>query len=191
LDAVILDGERQGEDLVAPVQAVVSSEFAKRGWDVHTFHLRDRDIGACSGCFGCWERTPGECLGHDDAQEITRAFVQSDVAVFLTAVTFGGYSSELKKALDRSICIVSPFFASIEGETRHRKRYDRYPSMLALGVAVQEDAEAEALFKELVRRNALNMHSPKYAVQVLRAGESAEVVRAAILPLLDTLGVVA
>jgi len=49
------------------------------------------------GCFGCWNKTPGTCVMKDDSAKIAKAVVNSDLLIFLTPITFGGYSSELKK----------------------------------------------------------------------------------------------
>ena len=85
------------------------------------------EIRPCIGCFGCWVQTPGECLIDDAARQIAPAIIGSDLVIYLTPVTFGGYSSELKKALDRCICLILPFFTKIDGEMHHKPRYDRYP----------------------------------------------------------------
>jgi multimeric flavodoxin WrbA len=119
-------------------------------------------------------QTPGECLIDDRAREIARAYVGSDVVVFFTPVTFGGYSSELKKALDRIICVVSPFFARIDGEVHHEPRYRRYPRLLAVGVQPRPDRESEEIFTTLVARSAINMHAPKHAAAVFDPTHSGE-----------------
>ena len=64
---------------------------------------------------------------------IAAAVVTSDLMVYLTPVTFGGYSSMLKGMVDHLIQNVSPFFARLDGETHHRKRYKNNPDLLAVG----------------------------------------------------------
>ena len=88
---------------------------------------------------------------------ILRAWAEADLIAFLTPVTFGGYSPELKKALDRIMPVLLPFFMKIRGETHHPQRYPRRRRLLAVGTQKQEDAASESVFRELVRRNALNM----------------------------------
>lgn len=75
------------------------------GWEVEPFILHDMEIHHW-GCFGCWVQTPGVCVIDDAGRDVARAVIQSDLAVFLIPVTFGGYSSELKKAVDRLICLL-------------------------------------------------------------------------------------
>ena len=73
----------------------------------------------------------------------------------------------MKKALDRSIGAVLPYFARIGGEVHHAPRYMRYPSLLAVGVANDDDDEERHLFSTLVDRNAINFHAPAHAAGVV------------------------
>ena len=77
---------------------------------------------------------PGRRRTHDAGPDVARTFINSDVVYLLTPVTFGGYSSELKKALDRIIGLASPFFVRIDGEFHHKTRYERYPRLVVIGV---------------------------------------------------------
>ena len=186
--AVILDGTRDGRELENHSREVLLAEIGARADEVRTFALRDMDIGHCLGCFGCWIKTPGECVIEDDAREITRAVAQSDLVIYLTPVTFGGFSSDLKKVLDRNISLIQPDFTVIDGETHHKKRYARYPAMLGIGTLPEPDAEAERIFTTLIERNALNMHGPQHAAGVLLADADADTRRTAIAALLQEVG---
>jgi hypothetical protein len=95
-----------------------------------------------------------------------------DVLVYFTPVTFGGVSSELKKAVDRLIPNISPFFARVQEETHHQRRYPRSASLIGLGVLPTPNRDAEALFKTLVEDNATNFRSPRTAVAVLALDHS-------------------
>jgi hypothetical protein len=66
----------------------------------------------------------------------------------------------LKKVLDRFIPTILPFFTKRKGETHHKYRYDKRGSIIAVGVIHESDKEKEAIFKELVYRNSLNMGAP-------------------------------
>lgn len=189
MKAVILDGSLNGEPAASRVRGLVAGELEARGWDVQPFTLREMKIRPCIGCFGCWVQTPGECLMDDAAREIAPAIIGSDLVIYLTPVTFGGYSSELKKALDRNICLILPFFTKIDGEIHHKPRYDRYPRLLGLGLLPEADAESERIFKTLVGRNAINMHAPAHAAGVILGSLAAEETRAEIQALLEAVEV--
>ena len=176
-NAVVLNGALAGDETLAPVENVLAELLEETGAGVRDFQLRDIPLAHCQGCFECWFKTPGLCKTDGDAgREITGAMIGSDVLVLLTPVTFGGYSSEIKKAMDRSICMVSPFFRRVDGEVHHKLRYRRYPALAAVGVLHEPDEEQERIFRTLVERNALNFDSPVTAACVLPAGApSAEV----------------
>jgi multimeric flavodoxin WrbA len=139
------------------------TETTRRRWPVSHFTLRECRITYCRGCFECWTKRPGICKFKDDGLAIARAVIDADIIVFFTPVTFGGYSSHLKKALDRIIGLILPFFTTTDGETHHQKRYDRYPGMVSIGTLPQPDPSSEAVFASLVQRNALNLRTKAMA----------------------------
>jgi len=158
MKALILDGSREGDPLTPVAVAGMTSALAARGANVEVVTLRERDIAPCAGCFGCWTKTPGECVVADGARDILRSYLRSDVVVYATPVTFGGYSSHLKAILDRLIPVLDPRFTVVGGEVHHRLRYRRYPRTIGLGTLPEPDPEAERLFARLVARNGLNIH---------------------------------
>ena len=159
-----------------------------RGWSVTTLTLRSLKIASCTGCFGCWLRTPGICMTNDDGREVLRQMMQNDGVVLLTPVTFGGYSSLLKRALDRSIPMISPFFATIDGETHHRRRYERHPRLAMIGVTTDDKPEEEQVFRTLATRNAINFHEHRPAVALVRADASEADVSRAVQSMFDAAG---
>jgi hypothetical protein len=146
----------------------VERSLEERGWTVLTHALRELDVAPCRGCFACWVKTPGVCIIDDMGREIAKAVVQSDLVVYITPVTFGGYSSVLKKAVDRLIPLILPYFRLIDGEVHHVKRYERYPRLLGLGIAERADTESERVFRTVVERNGINMHAPSVHTAFLR-----------------------
>ena len=156
-----------GRDLLCNrASAAVMAKMKALDWEVKAFALAGMDIKACRGCFSCWVKTPGRCIIEDDQEAILRATAASDRVIWLTPITFGGYSPELKKALDRIIPIILPFFARVRGETHHPLRYPRQRRLLAIGTQKREDAGEEGVFRRLVGRNALNLDDSEAATLV-------------------------
>jgi len=157
-----------------PVQEMLEEELGKGGWDVESVLLHQLDIRSCIGCFRCWNTTPGICTGvkDDDAEEVTRKVINSELVVFLTPLTFGGYSSELKKVIERFLGLLQPGTTMDTGETHHLKRYDRYPSVLAVATTEQLDEEEVQLFKALGDRHSLNFYPPKHRAEVFQTNDS-------------------
>ena len=176
--AVVLNGALAGDETLAPIEDALLELLRETGTGVREFQLREIPLAYCQGCFECWVKTPGLCKTDGDAgREITGAMIRSDLMVLLTPITFGGCSSEIKKVMDRSICVVSPFFRRVGGEVHHRRRYRRYPAIAGVGVLREPDEEQERIFRTLIERNALNLACPVTAVCVLPAGAPPAVVR--------------
>lgn len=172
MKAILLDGSHENDSTGERVRAALMTKLQTHGWDVEHFVLREQKIGNCAGDFFCWIRTPGMCNVNDDNRLIAKAVIASDLMVFLTPVTFGGYSSTLKRMVDHLIQNISPFFAKVQGETHHQKRYGKYPDFLAIGWLDASDVQAEALFRHLAQRNAINFYAEKSVCGVVSAGQS-------------------
>jgi multimeric flavodoxin WrbA len=161
MNVLILEGgPRDGRGASCrKLAAMVAGEAGAKGHAVTTFELDGLDIKPCHGCFACWLKHPGTCAFKDDQDQVLRAMATSDVQVWITPITFGGYSSVLKKALDRFIPILLPFFELREGEIHHPIRYPLRRGLIVLGTRPAADPEAERTFGDLVKRNALNLAS--------------------------------
>ena len=90
------------------------------GWDVIS---DDGTIRPCIGCFGCWVKTPGQCVIRDGYETNARRLHEAEEVVVCTKWTYGGFSPFVKNVFDRSIGVVLPFFELVDGEMHHQKRY--------------------------------------------------------------------
>lgn len=151
----------------ARMSRIIEDEYQKANWGVHTIVISEIDISPCMGCFQCWTRTPGICVINDAGRSVAEAWMQSDVVVFVTPIIFGGYSAALKRAVDRVIPILSPFFMKIRGEVHHKPRYEKYPALVGIGILPRRDDESAAVFSRIIERHATNAHSPWHHVSVL------------------------
>ncbi|MBA7511519.1 hypothetical protein ES705_03515 [subsurface metagenome] len=171
MKALILIGSKMDDSESAKIHEIMLEELKKLNWDATSIVLEDINIAYCTGCFGCWVQTPGECVIKDYEETIVRKMVQSDLIIYITPIVFGGYSSILKKALDRQISRVLPYFTKIEGEVHHKKRYEKEQSLLSIGILDKPDAEKEEVFKTLVARNSINMWSPYQRAMIYTRGQ--------------------
>jgi hypothetical protein len=184
MNATILNGALTGDCAVDAVNNILKGELTGQGWQVRSWPLREEKIAFCLGCFECWVKSPGLCRIDDVGRDVAESVIASDLAIYLTPITFGGYSSELKKAIDRSICLISPFFQRIDGEVHHHARYKHFPRLLGVGVLPAPDAEQEEIFRTLVSRNAINMHASAQQALVLYNGQSTDEISALLQPVL-------
>ena len=169
MKTLILDGSNAND----PQASRIVHALQKHLPNAETITLREQKIGNCAGDFFCWIRNPGICNIDDDNRTIAAKIVQSDLVVYLTPVTFGGYSFQLKRMVDHQIQNISPFFTNVNGEIHHQKRYSHYPNMLTIGWMDESNAQAESIFRHLVQRNAINMYA-KTSVCGLVIGDQPE-----------------
>ncbi len=180
MNAVLLDGTRRDDKTGAAVRHTVIEHLETSGVPVLWFYLPDIDIAPCRGDLNCWMRSPGVCAIDDANREISRVTVGSDIVALLTPITFGGYASELKKALDHLIPHVSPFFRWVAGETHHDRRYDWAPHLVAFGTLPRPDEESELVFRTLVRRTGATLWAREAACAIFYETENVPAIEARV-----------
>ena len=164
--ALILNGEELDGITLEQFSKTISKELQANDFEVEEVLLKEKEIADCLGCFDCWVKTPGICIIDDYGREVASQLINSELVVFLTPVVFGSYSYQLKKALDRMIPLISPYFKKVKGEIHHKKRYSKYPSILAVGLLEKVNETQTEIFRELVERNSINFHSPYFQTEV-------------------------
>ncbi len=140
--------------------ARLSNALVSDQHEVTILELREMDIKYCTGCWGCWVKTPGECVAVDDSHGVCRAVINSDFALWASPVIMGFYSALLKKVTDKLIPLVHPYAVVDQGEAHHLARYDKYP---LLGLLLEKgdgvnDQDIE-IISEIHKRTALNFKS--------------------------------
>lgn len=178
MKTLVLDGRLKQQFYLDPIFNILKHEMESADWHPETILLHRAKIRGCLGCFKCWDTTPGLCIQQkDEAPHIVQKFLRSDLVVFFTPLIFGGYSSELKKMIERMLGVLQPGTTLRSGETHHLKRYEHYPSLLAVGVAENKDVEGERIFKTLIERHSRNFYPPKFRAAVFFSGEEENKVR--------------
>ncbi|MFP4020286.1 MAG: flavodoxin family protein [Halanaerobium sp.] len=172
MKALILNGEEQNCLSLNHFSKSIKKELNANDFEVEEVLLKEKKIADCLGCFDCWVKTPGICIIDDFGRKAAAKLINSELVVFLTPVVFGSYSYQLKKALDRMIPLISPYFKKVKGEIHHKKRYSKYPSILAVGILEEENEIQSQIFKKLVERNSINFHSPYFEAEVFEAGNN-------------------
>lgn len=173
--ALILNGAATLRDMAQTVESTLGAELIARGYVVTGHDLTTLEIPECKEDFGCWTVTPGVCVHPGPHRQITRDIIRADLVVWLTPVTFGGYSSALKRQLDHCIPLISPWFTTLHGETHHKPRYGCFPGILAVGLVERSEEGAVRVFERVVRRNVLTTYAPHFASPVLARGELPEI----------------
>lgn len=161
MNAVILDGHQDEGHL----KSILVDELQKQNWKVDSFLLSEHEVLPCRSCGSCGVKTPGKCILKDDMDPIFHALAHCDVMVFFTPIQFGGYSAQLKKAVDRMMTMGLPLYRVKGDHLLHPTRYGN-KRIMGLGTYVICDGEEAVNFELLVERNALNMLSPAFSHRI-------------------------
>ncbi len=153
----ILNGNPQ-PSLFDAYLAQVSAALQGAGHSVAQLDLRDLPLRYCVGCWGCWVKTPGECVSRDASLEMDRAVIHADFVLWAAPLKMGFPAALLKMAMDKHLPLIHPYMVVERMEAHHRRRYARYPR---LGLLVEREADSDERDVQIVSaictRTALNL----------------------------------
>jgi len=101
---------------VADLGKDMYERVAQARQDVRHFYLEDMNIEPCHACRGCEEKTYGRCVIRDDADLILPCLARSKTIVVITPIVFGGYSFQVKRALDKFPLLLDRHYYTRSGE---------------------------------------------------------------------------
>lgn len=141
MNILVIDGNPQAEGAYQQYLASVEASLVHRRHHVTRFAVRDKVMADCQRCYGCWVKTPGECLLPDQSEELRRLFVESDVVVLASPLVMGYPTALLQRAIDRLLPLLLPYWESTEHGMRHETRYEKLPN---LGLLLQAEADVDS-----------------------------------------------
>ncbi len=160
MNICILNGNPDPQNFPFEEYLTEASRILSKNHQVTILTLRELDLRFCIGCFGCWVKTPGECVTPDDGPQVCRTMIQSDFTLWAAPIRMGYPSTLLKKVMDKSIPLIHPYFTVDQNEAHHRTRYARYPR---LGLLLEKETGTDSADLEIIalmfRRTAINMKS--------------------------------
>ena len=113
-------------------------------------------IHSCAGCFGCWVKTPGECVIHDGYEATGMDMGKCAELILVSQCCYGSVSPFIKTVQDRAIAYMHPDFVLRKGEMHHKRRYQNVISLSAYFYGEDiTDAEKETA-RNLMQANADN-----------------------------------
>lgn len=135
----------------------------------------DGDIKKCIGCFGCWLKTPGQCVIKDELQKMGEWLSKTEKLTVISKCSFGGYSAFVKNVFDRFSAYILPYFEIRHGEMHHKSRYTNKIefNVVFYGDDITEDEKKTA--RELVMANSLNFNMKAGAVTFMTKDELCKV----------------
>src|SRR4030067_2302164 len=119
-----------------------------KGHEIIQLLLRDVPLRYCIGCWGCWVKTPGECVARDASRDIDRAVINADFVLWSAPLKMGFPAQLLKMALDKHLPLIHPYMEVAYGEAHHLKRYRHYPRV---GLLLEKEASTNEHDLQIVR----------------------------------------
>jgi len=162
MKALLLNGERNEEKNLGKFSDIIIGQLINFNYELENILLREKEIADCLGNFKCWTKTPGKCIIDDFGNDILSLYNDSDLLILLNPITFGGYSYQIKKALDRIIPVSIPIFDNENGDYFYKKRNIHAPALIGIGIMEEKNTEEEKLFYRLINRNVFNLRLPFY-----------------------------
>ena len=109
------------------------------GHEAEKVSLKNKTLAFCRGCLAC--QKTGNCVIHDDAEEIVEKMSHADVLVFATPIYYYEMSGQMKTLIDRA----NPLFTA---DYAYRKVY-------LLATAAEDDTHAMDGALTVMRRQSL------------------------------------
>ena len=91
---------------------------------VEELQVNRLEVKPCLGCFGCWNKTPGECVIEDDMKEVIKKRLWADITLWSFPLYYFNVPGGLKNLIDRQLPMVLPFMVSESESGSHPARYD-------------------------------------------------------------------
>lgn len=93
--------------------------------DIEFIDLMTSKLSPCTGCYGCWTKTPGTCVLKDDMQTYLPKVLAADLLIWSFPLYYFGMPSKTKMFLDRLLPTTLPYMVKREaGGTTHPYRYE-------------------------------------------------------------------
>ncbi|MDV3428370.1 MAG: flavodoxin family protein [Bacillota bacterium] len=158
MKALLISDKDYQTETYQQIKNLVSDFLKEKGFEIDVIDIGRDDLAFCMGCFGCWIKTPGECVIQDGMKKINNSFVNSDAVIYLSPVIFGQFSANIKNAVDRWIPNILPFFITRpDGSTMHPSRYENYPAQIIIGYGDELSPEDSQLFTDITKKHRRNV----------------------------------
>lgn len=171
MQTLLLDGCSKSDEFARSALALLTTALGEGADPPQVINLEGLRIADCNGCFGCWTRTPGECVIHDDAPAVTEIMAHADRIILFCPVVFGGFDPMLKRVIERSISLLLPFMRVYHGELHHPPRYGREYELCGIGILSRPDPEGTVSFRQRLRRLSHNFNGKRFSAGTLVRSE--------------------
>lgn len=93
--------------------------------ECRVIHAYEKNLRPCVGCNACWLVTPGICAIRDGYEELLKAYLEYDAAVFLAGTALNFVDHRMKNTVDRLLPLATMYIHIVDGQCRHVPRYEK------------------------------------------------------------------
>lgn len=95
------------------------------GWSgAEIIDISKSNVKGCTGCYSCWEKTPGKCVINDDMQNFLPKLIEADVVITSYPLYSCFYPGQLKCFMDRMLPLAMPYMDKDAESGGHPLRHD-------------------------------------------------------------------
>lgn len=134
----------------------------------------ENSIHHCIGCFGCWNKTPGECVIHDGYERTGSDMGRCTEMILVSRCFYGSVSPFIKAVQDRAISYIHPDFVIRKGEMHHKRRYENVLSLSLYLYGEDITEEEKETAKMIMEGNADNYDGQVKTVRFYKSVEELE-----------------
>jgi len=116
------------------------------------------NIHHCTGCFGCWVKTPATCVIRDGYEDMGKHLSKCKQLIIISKCCYGGFSPFVKNVLDRSISYIHPYFVIRNGEMHHKRRYNNDIDLLVWFYGENITEKEKLTAQKLIKANSINLY---------------------------------
>lgn len=129
MNILVINGSPKGENSnsLQLTNAFIEGVSGRVETVVHRLNLAAMNIGACKGCFVCWNKTPGMCCMDDDMSMAIDEELWADIIIWSFPLYYYNVPGILKNMIDRQLPMLLPFMVEREdgnGSGAHPLRFD-------------------------------------------------------------------
>ncbi len=113
-------------------------------------------INHCIGCFGCWVKTPGQCVIRDGFEKTGIKMSRCSELILVSQCFYGSVNPFVKMVQDRAISYIHPDFVMRKGEMHHKRRYENVIALSAFFYGEKITDMEKNTAKSIIQANADN-----------------------------------
>ncbi|MGN0550926.1 MAG: NAD(P)H-dependent oxidoreductase [Acutalibacteraceae bacterium] len=126
---LVLNGSPKGSksNTIKLTNAFTSGICKETDADVEVLTVSKMNIRPCTGCFSCWNKTPGKCCINDDMADVISKILSADIIIWSFPLYYFSMPGGIKNLMDRQLPTVLPFMTRSDNELDsggHPSRYD-------------------------------------------------------------------